>query len=321
MPIFRSMRPFPLDGALLLFDRDRGTNVLLEGEEFSSIRQEAPRSIQFGITNLCNLACAFCSRDRVAESAWTSDEAFDFLADMARFGVLEVAFGGGEPFAFRGFAELVARLHDETPLAVHATTNGLLLNPARIRALAGKLGELRLSLYDDNDWRRSVALLVAERVRFGVNVLVLPERLPLVESLVFELVELGCRDILLLSYNGRDRARHLTGAQSADLASRVKLLHRALRSSARVSLDVCWGDRMISVPRLFVKQDCGAGRDFVVVTSDKRLMPCSFHDWSRPIVSASDVMHVWREERATLGSPSRIAGCARAHAYGLEAFE
>ena len=32
-------------------------------------------------------------------------------------------------------------------------------------------------MYDNNEWRRTIALLVDEQVRFGVNLLVLPERL------------------------------------------------------------------------------------------------------------------------------------------------
>lgn len=312
------MRPLPLDGALLLFDRATGTNVRLDGDELAGLRQEAPRSIQFGITNLCNLACAFCSRDLTATSAWTAEEAFRVLSDLADAGVLEVAFGGGEPFAFGGFTELVARLHDETPLAVHATTNGLLLTPQRLAALRGKLGELRLSLYDDNDWRRSVGLLAAEGVRFGVNLLVLPERLHALEALIFELVERGCRDILLLSYNGQDRARHLTPGQSDDLASRVALLHRALGARARLSLDVCWGERMAPVPRHFARADCGAGRDFLVLTSDKRLMPCSFHHHSVPVETAKDVLRIWREQRGALASASTLPGCARTQGFGLE---
>jgi MoaA/NifB/PqqE/SkfB family radical SAM enzyme len=96
---------------MLLFDRETGTNVLLEGEELAHLRQRAPRSVQFGITNLCNLACSFCSRDRQAQSAWTAEEAFTMLAGLARAGVLEVAFGGGEPFAFRGFTEQIGRAH------------------------------------------------------------------------------------------------------------------------------------------------------------------------------------------------------------------
>jgi hypothetical protein len=312
-----SLRPFPLDGALLLFDRETGDNVLLEGEETASLRMRAPRSVQFGITNRCNLACAFCSRDVAAESSWTADEAFEVLAGLARAGVLEVAFGGGEPFAFRGFERLVARLHDETPLAVHATTNGLLLSRERVRALRGKLGELRVSLYDDNDWRRSVSLLAGEGARFGANLLVLPHRLPQLETLVLELFGLGCRDVLLLSYNGPDRSRHLTVRQADDLAARARLLHRALGGRGRIGLDVCWGERMASVPRFPGRTDCGAGRLVVVLTSDKRVMACSFHHRSFPVATAEDVLDVWRGRAADLAAPSTIPGCARLDDYGL----
>jgi MoaA/NifB/PqqE/SkfB family radical SAM enzyme len=313
-------RPFPLDAALLLFDRDSGTNILLDGEETAALRLLAPRSVQFGITNLCNLACAFCSRELEADSAWTADEAFAVLADLARAGVLEVAFGGGEPFAFRGFDRLAARLHDETPLAVHATTNGLLLTRERLRALRDKLGELRLSIYDNNNWRRTVRLLVDEGARFGVNLLVMPERLATLEALAMEIFALGCRDILLLSYNGPDPARHLTAAQSTELAARVRLLHRAAGAGRRISLSVCWGERMAPVPRYFDRGDCGAGRDFVVVTSDKRLMPCSFHHHSVPIGTAADILDAWRDRKADFAAPSTIDGCARRAGYGLRTF-
>lgn len=321
MPYARNvtLRPFTLDGALLMFDRDSGDNVLFEGEETAALRQRAPRSIQFAITNRCNLACAFCSRDVAAPSAWTSASAFDVLSELARHGVLEVAFGGGEPFAFRGFEELVARLYDETPLAVHATTNGLLVDRERVRRLRGKLGELRLSIYEDNDWRRTVALFADEALRFGVNLLVLPERLSALEALVLEIVALGCRDVLLLSYNGPDQARHLTQAQSAELAARVRVLHRAIGARARIGLDVCWGERMAPVPRFLERRDCRAGRDFLVVTSDKRVMPCSFHHLSFPITSASDILTCWRENAAELAAPSIIPGCARVRGYGIGA--
>ena len=313
-----AFRSLPLDSALLLFDRETGTNMLFDGPELAHLRMRVPRSVMFGITNKCNLACAFCSRDLDAESAWTADEAFAMLAGLADAGVLEVAFGGGEPLAFRGFESLVSRLHDETPLAVHVTTNGLLLTPERLQTLRGKLGELRLSLYDNNAWRRTIALLVDEQMRFGINLLVLPERLAALETLVLELFALGCRDVLLLSYNGPDPALHLSPAQSADLANRVATLHRALRGRGRVSLSVCWGDRMAPVPQYLDRQGCGAGRDFIVLTSDKRLMPCSFHHLSFPVRTAADVLAVWNGHAGELAAPSTVPGCARLADYGLE---
>jgi MoaA/NifB/PqqE/SkfB family radical SAM enzyme len=313
------MRAFPLDGALLLFDRDTGRNVLFHGEETRALEQLAPRSIQFGITNRCNLACAFCSRDLAAASQWQAEEAFAFLSELGRAGVLEVAFGGGEPFAFAGFTELVQRLHAETELAIHVTTNGLLLTPAKLAAVRGRLGELRLSIYEDNDWRDTVAALVQQGQRFGINLLVLPERVERIEALVLELATLGACDVLLLSYNGEDRARHLTAAQVTMLRRSVGLLHRGLGERVRIGLDICWGERMAPLPRFLARNDCAAGRDFLVVTSDKRVMPCSFHDVSFPITNAHRLIELWRSQRAVLARPSTIPGCARQANYGLGA--
>jgi MoaA/NifB/PqqE/SkfB family radical SAM enzyme len=315
---FARLRRFPLDGALLLFDRDSGTNVRCEGPETAHLRQRAPRAVQFGITNRCNLACTFCSRDLEARSDWTADSAFTVLAGLAAAGVLEVAFGGGEPWAFPRFEELVCRLHGETPLAVSFTTNGLALTPRRLEAVRGRYGQCRVSLYDDNDWRRTVARLADAGARFGVNYLVTPERLPSLETVVLELLTRGCRDVLLLSYNGADRALHLSPEQARGLARRVALLGRALTGRCHLKLDVCWGERMEGVPRLFDRADCGAGREFLVLTSDRKVMPCSFHHVAFPAASAEEVMAVWRGRREALASASRLPGCARTPGYGLE---
>jgi organic radical activating enzyme len=121
---------------LLLFDRETGRNVLCDGPEFTGLRQRCARVVQFGITNRCNLACEFSSRDLTMASSWTAPSAFAFLSDLAERGVLEAAFGGGEPFVFPGFVELVERLHAETPLGVNITTNGLKLRPAVLDACA-----------------------------------------------------------------------------------------------------------------------------------------------------------------------------------------
>jgi MoaA/NifB/PqqE/SkfB family radical SAM enzyme len=293
-----------------------GLNVLCDGEETVGLVPVAPRVIQFGITNRCNLACTFCSRALDAESSWTSDSAFELLAELAAHGVLEVAFGGGEPLTFRGFTRLVRRLHDETPLAVNITTNGIALDEDRLEEIAGSFGQLRLSLYDDNDWRSRVDLLANAGARFGVNYLVTPSRLPSLATTILELATLGCRDILLLSYNGRDDALHLSAPETAQLTTQVNLLSRAL-PRCRIALDVCWGERLEAVPTLFRKADCGAGTEFIVVTSDQRVMPCSFHDVAFPVHSATDVLNIWRDKRDTMSRASKIAGCARAPGFGL----
>ncbi|MBK6810428.1 MAG: radical SAM protein [Sandaracinaceae bacterium] len=155
----RAPRSVPLDGARLLFDPRTGLNLRVEGPSTRGLVRTAPRVVLFGITNQCNLRCSFCSRDSSAPSEWTPDSAFEMLTGLAERGVLEVAFGGGEPLAFRGFDELVERLATETSLAVHITTNGVLLTTERLARIAPHLGEVRLSIYDDTPWPERVAAL------------------------------------------------------------------------------------------------------------------------------------------------------------------
>jgi MoaA/NifB/PqqE/SkfB family radical SAM enzyme len=315
-PALAGLRRFALDGALLLFDRDSGLTALCDGDETAHLTMRAPRVVQFAITNACNLACTFCSRDVESRSAWTADDAFTLLRDLDDAGTLEVAFGGGEPLVFKGFVRLVERLHRETRLAVSLTTNGTRLTAGVARALAPVVGQVRLSIYDDVDAGPPLAALRGSGARFGVNWLVTPERLPSLEATVTGLAARGCADVLLLAYNGRDRALHLSADESRDLAERVRLLERALRGRVLLKLDVCWGDRLERAPTL-VRGPCAAGREFVVVTSDRRLAPCSFHHDSVPFTTARDLLDVWARERNRLAAPARDPGCARAPGYGL----
>lgn len=316
-PALAHLRRFPLDGALLLFDRASGLTALCDGPETAHLRQRAPRVLQFSLTNACNLACRFCSRDTAVASDFTADTAFALLRALDAAGTLEVAFGGGEPLVFKGFAELVRRLHDETALALHLTTNGTRLNDELATALAPCLGEVRLSVYDDVDVRPIAARLAARAIPFGLNYLVFPERLPDLEDTLFDALERGCRDVLLLAYKGTDPTLHLSPAQSDDLATRVRALHRALAGRLAIKLDVCWGERMQSAPRLFDGGPCPAGRDFVVVTSDRRLSPCSFHHHSVPFETAADLLRIWSEQRDTLSTAANAPGCARLTDHGL----
>lgn len=308
---FSSMREFPIDGGLLLFDRDTGLNVLYEGDETAHLRQRAPRMVQFGLTNHCNLACNFCSRDLSAGSQWSFSDVLLFLTDLCEYGLLEVAFGGGEPLLFPGFEELVCQLYARTRLAINFTTNGLLLTTEKLLKMKGRYGQLRLSLYEDNQWREKVTMLAKANARFGVNYLLTPSRFADMEVIVLELAQLGCRDVLLLSYNGYDSDMHLSDDQSKDLANRVSALAKALRNRCRIKLGVCWGEQLDIVPRLFQKSDCGAGMDFLVITSDRKLQPCSFHQLAIPIATAHDVMHIWSQKQAEMAKPADLPGCAR----------
>ncbi len=305
MQPFPDWRPHALDGALLWFHRKTGTNLRMDGPHTRHLRRRAPRLVLFGMTNACNLACTFCSRDREARSEWTVDSAFEVLAGLARAGTLEVAFGGGEPLAFRGFDELVRRLASETPLALHVTTNGTLLSEERLARLSPYLGEIRVSLYDDNDWEECIQRLARAGQTFGVNILATPERVSVLPAQLRTLHQLGCRDAAVLRYVGNDPRLRLSAVDEARLTAVLA------ESPLRARLSVCFGDTLLEVPRLF-GGDCGAGLDFVTLTSDRRLKACSFQGGGIPVASVEDVLAAWTGRRDVLSAPSPLQGCARA---------
>src|SRR5258706_1470032 len=92
-------RTHPLDGKLLLFERDTGLNVLLDGEETRHLRRVAPRTLLIAVTNACNLTCSFCYRDLESGSRWRYDTLLQFCQEADEWGGLEVALGCGDPTA------------------------------------------------------------------------------------------------------------------------------------------------------------------------------------------------------------------------------
>jgi len=296
-------RPIPLDDAISFFDPATGHRLHVDAPASLQLRQQAPRSVQFSLTNLCNMSCWFCSRPTERPSTWTVASALELLADLDRCGVAEVAFGGGEPLAFRGLFELVDQLFAQTRLAVHMTTNGRLLTDAALDRLAGKMGEIRVSLYDDNDWRRTVERLARRNTRFGVNQLVTPETLGALPDRLAELADLGCRDVLLLPAVGHPDLE-LSPSSQQQLAA----LLSEQPSELVLKLGVCWGPELAHVPRLFRSDDCGAGVEFLEITSDRHVRPCSFHAEAVPFRTADDVIAIWR---GSLRAPAGCSGCTR----------
>ena len=293
----------PVNGGVLRFDRATGTNVLLRSPETALNRREAPRSIQIGLLSPCNMSCSFCYRDAAAPSRLTSEFLLDLLIRADQWGVLEVAFGGGEPLLFKGFVELLRNLHEKTDLGLNFTTNGTLLTTERVDALEGVVGEVRVSAYADNNYRET--LRRARRLNLGVNLLVTPENVNRLEVLVHDCFEQGARNVLLLGYKGQDSSLHLDAHGLERLQESVRRMFRL-----PLRLDICWHPHLTGVDHLFQRSDCGAGDEFLVITPDRAIQPCSFHHERIPFSSFEDLRLIYRDLRARR-PPADIAGCTR----------
>ncbi len=310
-------RAHPLDGKLLLFERNTGLNVLLEGDETRPLRRVAPRTLLIAVTNACNLACDFCYRDLHCRGLWRYDTLLEFCQAADKWGVLEVAFGGGEPMLFPHWQDFICQLYETTGLGINFTTNGTLLNEDFLRRISGSYGQIRVSLYEDNNWPETVALLSRCNARFGINWLITPEELKTVESKFSRLLTLGVRDFLLLSYKGNAVPEmHLAGPDRRRLAAFVNRMHACLGHTVQIKLDICWGNHLSEVPRLFTSDDCEAGDDFLSITSDKGVKPCSFQQTAVQFETLDDVRAYWERWR-TVRQAASLLGCARLPDHGL----
>lgn len=311
----RSVRALALDGALLRFDRETGANLLVRGAATAHLVQIAPRVVQLALTNACNKTCGFCYRQLEARSAWSFDDVLRFGRFLGEWGVLELALGGGEPTVFPRFPELMRRLWDETGLAVNFTTNGTRLTPALLDAVAGRVGQIQVSVYDDEDTGAAIDALVRHRVRFGLNYLVTPRRLRTLDADLLAWHARGVRDVLLLSYKGRD-ALHLGPAELADLDARVRRCYQYFGDRLQIKVDVCWSTRLPHAPQLFNDGDCRAGALFLSVTSDKRVVSCSFASDSEAFGDDFERLRAIYLELKRARRPAAVPGCARLPAFG-----
>jgi len=308
-------RALELDGEVLLFDRRTGTNVLVDNATTRGLHRSAPRLVQVALTNACDKSCAFCYRPLDARSRWT----FDSILELARFcdgwGVLELAFGGGEPTLFPRFAELLHAIWDTTGLCPSFTTHGGRLTPELVRAIRGGYGQLQVSVYDEDDTAAIIDLLVRERARFGLNYLVTPARVRTLEADVVTFVERGVTDMLFLSYKGDDPALHLSPKECRLFDRSLAKLHDLLGRRIALKVDVCWGGRLVHTPQLLDGPDCGANIDFLSLTSDRKVLSCSFASGGIAFDEVSEIRAIW--QRLQDARPAAGPGCARLPEFGL----
>ena len=99
----------------------------------------APITVTWEVTNRCNLRCAHCLSNSGPEADTSTDltlaEAKAVVDQLAAARVFQIHFGGGEPFVYPGFLDLLKHAQSRGLCCLCISTNGSLLDEARIRAL------------------------------------------------------------------------------------------------------------------------------------------------------------------------------------------
>ena len=109
----------------------------------------APLTVTWEITNRCNLQCAHCLSDSGPQASTSLDlslvEAKQVVDQLAENKVFQIHFGGGEPFVYPAFMELLEHAQQRGFCCLCISTNGALLTTSRITALE-RMGGIYLQL-------------------------------------------------------------------------------------------------------------------------------------------------------------------------------
>ncbi|MFJ2893873.1 radical SAM protein [Streptomyces sp. NPDC087218] len=192
-----------------LFDRVTGMNVLLDEVPVSAeLFSRAPRYLSVALTNACELRCAYCYAPKHA-AALGRERVVAWAVELDAAGCLGVGFGGGEPTAYRGFAQLCSDIARSTSMAVTFTTHGHRLTPELVESLRGAVHFVRLSVdgvgatYERLRGRPFAAVVQAagflgSLAPFGINAVINADTVGELDDLAEFADKVGASELLLL---------------------------------------------------------------------------------------------------------------------------
>lgn len=105
------------------------------------------RVLQIHPTRRCNLRCLHCYSSSAPEErdALPVSLLRDAVVDARSEGYAVISFSGGEPVLYKQLPELLDYVH-QCGLVTTVTSNGMLLDPARVATLKGRVDLLAISL-------------------------------------------------------------------------------------------------------------------------------------------------------------------------------
>ena len=110
----------------------------------------APIKIFLDPSTQCPLSCLFCLSDSSKQSTLSisKEKILDYVQQIIDMGVLRVKVGGGEPFVYPYFYDIVEKLH-QAGIFVSCSTSGILID---------KLTEAELKFFAENKVKISISI-------------------------------------------------------------------------------------------------------------------------------------------------------------------
>lgn len=309
-----------------------------------------PLVIVWRVTGRCNLSCPFCAYDRTLSFPRRDADTelvqriSSLLAEMGR--PVLMSWLGGEPLLWPDLADLTASLRHEHGFAISTTTNGTTLHRAETRRhLIEHYAELTLSvdgsapkhdalrgkagLFDQV--RRAVLLLVQEKAAASrgpllrANVVLMRDTISDFPALCHELAAWGLEEITCNQLGGIDRPEfYPPNRLLAEQVARLEDVWHGLKDElAAKGVRLLGGEaylrrlRATAIGLPLAVEDCHPGEDFLFVTEDGLVSPCSFTTREhgvdlREITTSRELLELPQRFRQ-MRQRARAAPCADCH--------
>lgn len=106
----------------------------LKDYEYIFIDSKTPLKVFWDITEACNARCIHCftNSGEKAEDELTTEQVFMVIDQLVSYGIMSIAFSGGEPLIRNDFISILKYASDKG-VAISFTTNGTLLDIDKIK--------------------------------------------------------------------------------------------------------------------------------------------------------------------------------------------
>lgn len=258
-------------------------------------------SVQFEVTNQCNLHCKHCYGDsgRKREDELTTEEIKRVVDDLARAAVFNIVFTGGEPLLHPHFFEILQYARSK-PMSCMVFTNGSMLTREVVQTF-GDLGVGVVAVSLDGleqthdtfrgakNWERAVQairLLKEAGIHVRVNVSLHKNATAEICEIMALLKEWGVDEYQTgpVSYTGRGGEEDfvITPGEYKEALQKIRAYEKSGGEPPK---------RLPYNPQL---TNCGVGRSNLFIRSDGAVLPCPmFSDLIVGNVRHQSVADIW----------------------------
>ena len=262
---------------------------------------DGPELLDISITNFCERQCSFCYRGSSPRGIhMTIQDYKGVLRQPVEAGVLQIAFGGGNPNQHPQFIEFL-RLTREAGIVPSYTSNGEGLTDDILRATMRYCGAMAISAYSPYDILENRVMRISDfGIKLNLHVILTDNTIGQATKWLVNQTDLlkNINAIIFLNYKPIRSGSNCGKPSESEFAQ----FFGAIKGSGiRIGFDSCSISgilRWLDIPHEFV-ESCEAAKFSAFISEDLRMYPCSFmvNTDRYGDLRQNSLLEIWRNNR------------------------